>query len=544
MDQNLLRNISNELQLLLPDKPVDKMLELYMDFARMETPVEQGVRSDWMDNVTLFYQMSDTMRTAHKNLLNPESFFKKVLYVADEQAYSEMTANPKLGLYTTLEKLGMLRGFPPHVHLENFDISRTNDPVCKAVAQTYRLRNSASHTSENWTFFQMISNVNAVMVATLCAVWYNKRAIESRVSASTSNEHYGIDALMKRLIQQYNKKNKDGFCYVSLLWESSGDRRPRQIVLNELLADKQLMLSGDAGCGKTTALDRLEYLAAQEYVNGETGVIPVKLALIHETPSHSLQDMICRHLNIPMDYCESLLAKRDILLLIDGLNELTTDTECKKKFVISLEQFINRYPDVKMVVTDRRYSPFPIRLEKTYHLKPMNREDILRYARTRPEGTDTVLALLETLLDKSSFSDLEYTPLLINQLLLALYTHHKLPEDLSDLIGIYLEALQKREYQEKRDLYAAPGKLDLFLMKLAIEEPCENGVESGKGYNLLHAMKLCAQIMQEYGVQLQSDVCINLAVQLGILQLTDGYVDFILDEYRSYYLTKAMDTMI
>ena len=75
-------------------------------------------------------------------------------------------------------------------------------------------------------------------------------------------------------------------------------------------------------------------------------------------------------------------------------------------------------------------------------------------------------------------------------------------------------------------------------MKLATEDPQE------KGHNLLRAMKLCAEIMQEYGVQLQSDVCINLAVQLGILQLTDGYVDFILDEYRSYYFIKAMDANI
>lgn len=289
MDQNLLRNIVNELQAILPDKPVEKMLMLYMDFARMETPVEQGIRSDWMDNVVYFYQMSDTMRTAHKNLLNSESFFKKVLYVVDEQGYNEMASNTRLGLYTALEKLGMLRDFPPHVHLDNYDISRTSNPVCKAVAQAYKLRNSASHTSENWTFSQMLSNVNTVMVATMYAVWYNKRAIESRISVSTSNEQYGIDALLKSLIQSYNKKTKDGFCYVSLLWESIGDNSSKQIALKELLSDKQVLLSGDAGCGKSTALDRLEYLAAQEYVKGETGIIPVKLALIYENPSHSLE---------------------------------------------------------------------------------------------------------------------------------------------------------------------------------------------------------------------------------------------------------------
>lgn len=535
MDQNLLRNIINELQLILPDKPVEKMLELYMDFVRMDTPVEQGVRADWLDHVEAYFRTTESMRAAHKNLLNTESFFKKVLYVVDEQAYADIVSKNKLGLFYVLEKIGMLRGFPHNVHLDKFDVSSTNDPVCKAVAQAYKLRNNASHTSENWTLAQMISNVNAIMVATVYAVWYNKKAIESRVSASTSNEQYGIDALLKSLIHSYNKKTREGFCYVSLHWESSGDNKSKQIALKELLTDKQVLLSGDAGCGKSTALDRLEYLAAQEYLKAETGVIPVKLALIDENPTHSLQEMICHKLNIPMGYCESLLARKDILLLIDGLNELTTDSECKKKFVISLEKFINRYPDVKMVVTDRRYSPFPIHLEKTYHLKTMKKEDILHYAKARSECTDTVLALLTDLLDKPSFADLEYTPLLINQLLLALNTHHKLPEDLSELTGIYLEALLEREYLEKRDLNAAPGKLDLFLMKLAMEDPHE------KGHNLLRAMKLCAEIMQEYGVQLHSDVCINLAVQLGILQLTDGYVDFILDEYRSYYLLKAMD---
>ena len=35
-----------------------------------------------------------------------------------------------------------------------------------------------------------------------------------------------------------------------------------------------------------------------------------------------------------------------------------------------------------------------------------------------------------------------------------------------------------------------------------------------------------------------------LMLDLGILQLTDGYVDFILDEYRSYYFIKAMDANI
>jgi hypothetical protein len=244
--------------------------------------------------------------------------------------------------------------------------------------------------------------------------------------------------------------------------------------------------------------------------------------------------MICHKLNIPSEYCKTLLKKKSILLMIDGLNELTTDTAIKGKFVTAVEQFIADNAGLRVIVTDRRYSPFPIRLKKTYHLKPLGKDDILRYAKTRRECNDAVLALLTELLEKPSFADLEYTPLLINQLLLALSTRHQLPEDLSDLIGIYLESLLAREYEEKRDLNAAPGKLDLFLMKLAAE------CDVGGSILLFNALKLCNNVMMEYGVHVDSHVLVNLAVQLGILHLSGGHLSFVLDEYHTYYLLRSI----
>ena len=188
-----------------------------------------------------------------------------------------------------------------------------------------------------------------------------------------------------------------------------------------------------------------------------------------------------------------------------------------------------------MIVTDRRYSPFLVRLNKTYHLKPLDKEDILGYAKTRPECNEKVLALLPQLLEKPSFAELEFTPLLINQLLLALSSQEKLPEDFSELIGIYLVALQNREYYEKRDLLAAKGKLDLFLMKLASEVPL------GESIQLIPAYELCANIMNKYNLDVKSDACVNLAVQLGILEQTDDSIAFMLEEYHTYYLLRAMD---
>lgn len=535
MDRIVLRNIINELQAILPNAPIPEMVEIYIEFAQMETPVEQGIQSDWINNVEGFYRLSESLRSNHKFLLNSESFLKKVLYVTDEQAYKSCTANHIRGLYNVMKQLGMLNYFTPNVCLNTYEITETDDPVRRAIARTYQLRNNSSHTSENWTLVQMFSNVNDIMIATMKAVWDNRNELRKRVSSATSNKQFGIKKLLEGLVKSYDRKIGEGFQYVPLLWECSGDNRPKQILLDELLSDKRIMLSGDAGCGKSTSLDQLEYQAAKQYIRGETSVIPVKLEMIKESPSRSLLEMICHKLNIPADYCKSLLEKNSILLMVDGLNELTTVSECKKQFVISLEQFVVRYPGIKVIVTDRRYSPFPIRLEKTYYLKPMEKEDIIRYAKTRAECTNHVLELLSIFLESSSFAGLEFTPLLINQLLLALSTHHKLPEDQTELIGVYLESLMKREYEEKRDLNAAPGKLDLFLMKLAVEMPQD------EGYTLHQAMKLFANIATEYSLSLQSDVCINLAVQLGILQQSGRYLNFVLDEYRAYYFMRALD---
>ena len=72
-------------------------------------------------------------------------------------------------------------------------------------------------------------------------------------------------------------------------------------------------------------------------------------------------------------------------------------------------------------------------------------------------------------------------------------------------------------------------------MKLAIEM-----AEEGN-YNLAQAMRLCADLAKEFCIQIQSDVCINLAVQLGILQQSGSSLSFVLDEYRAYYFIKAID---
>lgn len=551
MEQESLHELTKELGAIFLTKPIEEMLALYLEFSEMETDAQTGVASDWLDNVAAFYYPSGSKRASHSHLLNCESFLKKILYIVDRTNYDLCDADPKKAFSFVAEKLGLQDLFDSNNEmfhyneekdrLTKYDLGKMSkeeqkkalerQALRKSIALAYTRRNNTAHTSKDWSGTEMQANINAVMATTVYAVWKHRNVLRQKVSATTSNNEYDIDTQMSALVRAYDRK---GFQYVSLLWECSDTNQSQDMQLDKLLVDKQILLSGDAGCGKTTALDELEYQAAKKYLAGQTSVIPVKLALILQQPTLTLEEMICQKLNIPSDYCKKLLQRKHILLLIDGLNELTTDSAIKSKFVIALEQFVENHPGINLIVTDRRYSPFPIRLKKTYQLKPLDKQDILRYAESRPEYHEAVPELLAKLLDMPSFVELEYTPLLINQLLLALSTRKTLPEDLSDLTGIYLEALLDREYNEKRDLNAAPGKLDLCLMKLASE------MNLGESIPLYTALKHCTKIMTEHGVHADSHALVNLAVQLGILQQTDGFISFILDNYHTYYLLQAV----
>ena len=107
---------------------------------------------------------------------------------------------------------------------------------------------------------------------------------------------------MKTVIANYEKRQREGFKYVQLKWKierkETGNCSENFIDINELLPQKHLMLLGDAGCGKSTALDWLELHDAKEFVQNNSKKIPVKIQLINENPYISIIELICKKLNI------------------------------------------------------------------------------------------------------------------------------------------------------------------------------------------------------------------------------------------------------
>ena len=541
MEQSIKTIISKELRQVFTNIEIDEALNLYEEVAKMDSSAETSIRNTWLENISDFYSFSESIESNYKFLMNFEGFLKKVLYLVNETEYNSCKADNKKCLYSVMESLGLFRNIPQNINVNSYNPDNFTNPINRAVVWAYQQRNENVHNAESLSISEMLSGVRNVLVTTLDAVWRNKAVIESKINKVIGESQFGIEKLMKKIVSDYEQTMRDGFVYVPLLWESdisdSDEVQSKSMQIGELLEDRHILLAGDAGCGKTTSLENLEYQAAKRYLSNQSSCIPVNIALINESIDSSLQEMICRKLNISISFCEQLLEKGSIYLLIDGLNEYTTDIERKKALVTSIEKLFVAYPKVFAALTDRRYSPYPVRVNKTYHLKRMDKENILKYAESKAKSNKKALTLLEEILDSTAFETLEFTPLLVNQLIIALSSSGVIPSDLTELIGMYLEALFKREYVDKRVATAAPGKLDVILMGLALAKEDEGG-----GINYYRALRVCAETAHKYGINLESDACITLAIQMGILTRMGDQIDFVLKNYRTYYLLKAADS--
>jgi len=176
---------------------------------------------------------------------------------------------------------------------------------------------------------------------------------------------------------------------------TEGERqKPRNAGIGELLKTNQrLVILGDPGGGKTTML---RWLATAMLLRHKNDAALVQLPDVHTLPDESWIPVLirCRDLG-EADLCRSFseflkqhllksalrpeqatvmhalllekIARNEILLLIDGLDEIT-NTQVRVRFCQELERTVARYPDVRIIVTSRivGYRDMPYRMGEQF----------------------------------------------------------------------------------------------------------------------------------------------------------------------------------
>lgn len=259
-----------------------------------------------------------------------------------------------------------------------------------------------------------------------------------------------------------------------------------EIPIVGLLSRKEnvLLIQGDAGAGKSTALRRIMYVLANKGIEGNKKFfIPVLLRANNEKlldENYSFVEICIEETkritnSINPSISNDNLKNGDVIILIDALDEVSCD-EDREIVLKKILDFSNNYSKCKVVITSRNI-PFLSKNEEmkkilSYSISPINFTDIDRILKRfekkqalTKEGAKEIMRRLQQI------HGMELNPLLVTIFAATSdYNRKDIPANITELFKKFTEMMLGRwdEAKKLEQQYHAPLK-DFLLCKIAFE---------------------------------------------------------------------------
>lgn len=265
------------------------------------------------------------------------------------------------------------------------------------------------------------------------------------------------DAFIQLYLQRYKTK------IVRVRGKVESELELEEIVVQDALKrnERVLLVTGDAGSGKTTSLRRLAMILVQNALQSpKPAPIPVFLTAseIADKPIRlvELAANVTQQLTMEDGPAFSLddLASGNVVLLIDALDEVAT-TAGREVVSIRIDEFIREYSNCRLILTSRdnpsvrdavRHLPFT-----RFSISPINFgqatkiiERLSRGKSLAPETTNEILRRLENI------HGMELNPLLVTVFVATTdYARTDIPANITELFKKFTELMLGRWDQSK-----------------------------------------------------------------------------------------------
>ena len=414
----------------------------------------------------------------------------------------------------------------------------TTFPYKEFYDLAYSSRNLSAHGYMDMGPRKIFEVITATLIVYLDASSKVSSEIEEAYNKANISSAFSAKEYCNQIIKEYEKRVDDGFTYIDIKWkssESSGAEYSTVFTMISKNSSRQVKLLGEAGCGKTTIMRQLEYMYALNYVNGITKIVPIFIQLGNIESDSSLSSdislMASSILNIDVQLFEQMLSLNNIVLFLDGFNEVL-DSRLKRQIAWSIDSLSAQYPSLKIFLSDRSLVRSAIETMKnavSYKLYPLDnkiKESFFRY--NSPDEATKNLLLID-IVNKPSNYDKYDTPIKLKQLIELTHHSKRLPVDFDEE---YIKFLFEREMIDKKDENVE--YLESFACALAI---CKD--EKFSEYKAEACIAKCKTILG-YTVP-DSRKCLRLLIEMGILSFEDGVIEFKQPSYRTYFWATAFD---
>lgn len=492
------------------------------------------------------------VRLCLANVFKIEPTLKKILFIADNNAYDEVQ-NERLGLANVIKKLGMN---PNNKKLDANPSSFIGDrDYMEHISRAYSLRNSEAHLYENWNRRDIFLNLDSVLITWLRAIKINKKNILTHLESYVVLSEYAIMDYLKVLVEEFKDRMKrfihlrgeenleliGGIAIEQANEEDFDNGRLRKGTVDNLrrhfVPERRMILWGEAGIGKSTTLEYLAYTDAQARIKDKEACIPILFLLgLMLDGNYSIKQYICDKLKVDMKECDKLLSVGKINLFLDGLNEIPTGgvvSSLKTIRMREIRQLMKSYPKTFVIITNRPQDSRDFDNIPVFNLQKLNDEEIKLFLERNVSDGPSKKSIMNTLSSDKNFRKIIRTPLILSRLIATVQYTKKIPRSEGEIIGQFLRCLFEREKNEKLDERLDIQKMTYLLRGIAFES-LENK-ESNSGMTEAEIISYCSKTMKSYRFEYDALYAINMMLQLGILEKRENVYVFSHQAYQDYY---------
>jgi len=298
----------------------------------------------------------------------------------------------------------------------NIDTHRQQPKFVAHIYRAYCTRNDVNHSGDedgglpNWAENQSIilQNRDSVLVVLLYATLLHYQALKKAIEEKQHRDLPDIVPYLNRLISRFNQwEQRKIMLYAREEVDLDEERRLREGYVEQFWQDipeRQLMLLGEAGMGKSTTLQCLALEEAKNCLKapGQENIpIYIELKLLIDS---TLWQEIKQNLPFSDDITESLFMQGKINLFLDGLNEVSKYRDRRKAVIDEIQNLITRYPDVRLMVAGREGRVFRTSADKKvpmFALRKMGNEQIKEFL-AKNTRSDETRKLLQPEVDNNS----------------------------------------------------------------------------------------------------------------------------------------------
>lgn len=558
-------------------KITDEMYEMYvyvLDAEGMEKL--EALANQYL----ILKEVSDNNFSKFKEVFdNVEPFFKKILYLIDPVKLEEFVSDPRNGLTVLCKRdyIGLI---------ESAYYRDTNETGRFAtLKKVIEARNNNTH----WAPLLNPTEIGELIWQSLFVEFWAVRKFIQRLKEEQSKDSVEDfrDILIKyRKIQMENYETEinGGFKYIQIEYENTEDpekdyedvdfeviKGTAATLMSSIDFEKtpSIKLVAEAGMGKTKMLEHINYMLMKEFsADNEKSVFPFLiycndttgdllnysfLDTVYNKLSEFLKDNNFKHISERSLY-NYMLANYKVLFLVDGLNEITSSSTNKSKFIKLFGDHISKNAGKKCYyLMTERYSRNAITIKGNVSFYKLSEiSDAIKMEFFKAKGAEKLFERLELISKKyDADTQKELNALLRRPFYLTVFCDlsdslkntddDKMPKEKYALMNLFVKRLIKRE-NDKGEPAANYTYVRYYLEKLAELLPGNHRVQ------IRQVIKGFAEVTTENGLsreEYSSNRILELFHQLGFLSCVDDewiYVDDIYAEYMTALATGIVES--